>query len=167
MPFSRVVNGLAHRAAGVVAIGQCSAYGGIPAAGSNPAGIQSVTAVTGVNTINVAGCPPHPDWVVSVLVRLVLRIPITLDAYGRPADIYLSKVHQQCPRKNFTHATAFGQDGYCLEDLGCRGKLMESKAVCPYTGFNNHTSWCVEANAPCNGCTNPDFPGTNAFFNKV
>jgi hydrogenase small subunit len=60
---------LAAKATYVVSVGQCSAFGGIPAGKGNLTGATSVTnalqmaAVTTMNTVvNMPGCPAHPDW---------------------------------------------------------------------------------------------------------
>ena len=71
------VRQIARRARHVVAIGSCSAFGGVTAAGINPTdacGLQydgeldggllgpDFRDLSGLPVINIAGCPPHPDW---------------------------------------------------------------------------------------------------------
>jgi hydrogenase small subunit len=80
-----------------------------------------------------------------------------LDEYGRPVTLFNRTVHDQCERRGRQEARMFGQDGLCLEELGCHGP--DTKAPCPITRFNNGVNWCVDANALCIGCTNPKFPG--------
>ncbi|MDP1985083.1 MAG: HupU protein, partial [Sulfuritalea sp.] len=95
------VRQIAARARHVVAIGSCSSWGGITAAGMNPTdacGLQydgeavggllgpDFRDATGLPVVNVAGCPPHPDWITETLAALAhgrLRAE-HLDDYGRP-----------------------------------------------------------------------------------
>jgi len=56
--FQQAVTDLSSKAAKILSIGTCAAFGGIPATGSNPTQVKSVKAVTGQSTINIAGCPP-------------------------------------------------------------------------------------------------------------
>ena len=161
--FQQAVTTLASRAAAILCIGTCSAFGGIPAAPPNPTGVKSVKAVTGKTTINIAGCPPHPDWVVWVVAQLLLGKTITLDSYGRPTTLFTGKkVHDLCPRKGTHEADTFGIDRQCLKDLGCRGP--ETKANCPQGLWNGGVNWCIDANAPCLGCTNPNFPDLKPLY---
>jgi hydrogenase small subunit len=154
--FQTAVTDLAAKATKVVAIGTCAAYGGIPAAPPNPAGIKSVQAATGKTTLNIPGCAPHPDWITWAVVQLLLGATIQVDTYGRPTTLYGSTVHSRCPRREANEANNFGTDGRCLEEIGCRGP--DTRANCPTLKWNNGASWCVESNAPCLGCTEPNFP---------
>lgn len=150
--FQQAVIDLASRASKILAIGTCASFGGIPAAGPNPAKIKSVATVTGKSAINIAGCPVHPDWIVYPIAQLLAGKAISLDASGRPAAIYGNTVHSNCPRQNkYT----------CLWDKGCRGPAGHSN--CPSILWNNKANWCVNANAPCNACTEPTFPGDAAL----
>ncbi len=158
----QLVQSLSSRASAILSIGTCAAWGGIPAAGPNPTGVKGVAAATGKPTINVAGCPPHPDWIVWAIVQLVQGKTIARDSSGRPSALYASSIHDRCPRKGAGETKAFGDDGRCLKALGCRGP--NTRAQCPSLKWNNARNWCVDANAPCHGCTEPSFPGTGAFY---
>jgi len=165
--FKDAVVDLAARAAGVLCIGTCASFGGIPSAPPNPTGVKSVQAVTGKTTINIAGCPPHPNWLAWTVVQLLLGNSITLDSYGRPQQLFSGyTVHDMCWRRaNYDaglKASSFGVDSLCLYDLGCRGP--ETIASCPFGGWNGGANWCVDANAPCIGCTNSNFPGSAALY---
>jgi len=160
--FEQAVRTLADKAAGILCIGTCAAWGGIPAAPPNPTGVMGVKALTGKDTINIPGCPTHPDWIVWAVVQLLLGKPIALDSFGRPTQFFGTTVHDQCPRNGLTKATTIGVDNNCLMDLGCRGPA--TMANCPLQKWNNQVNWCVDANAPCIGCTEPGFPGTNPFY---
>ena len=154
--FQEAVTTLAGRAAAILCIGTCASWGGIPAAPPNPTGVRGVKAATGKNTINIAGCPPHPDWIVWAVVQILLGKTMTLDSFGRPTVLFGRKIHDHCPRKEFDKAHDFGIDLRCLKELGCRGP--STKANCQTQLWNGGTNWCVDANAPCVGCTEPQFP---------
>ncbi|MBI4763850.1 MAG: hypothetical protein HY787_04515 [Deltaproteobacteria bacterium] len=160
--FQDAVRTLAGKATAILSIGTCAAWGGIPAAPPNPAGIKGVKAVTGKTTINIAGCPPHPDWIVWTVAQLLLNNPVSLDSFGRPRSLFNKKVHDQCPRKEEDKANTYGIDKRCLKELGCRGP--ETRGNCPTALWNNKVNWCVDANAPCIGCTEPTFSGTKSFY---
>lgn len=152
----------AAKASKIVCVGTCASWGGMPTMGGNPAGIVGVKALTGKTTINVAGCPANPDWTVWAIVQILTNKAIALDSNGRPTALYKDSVHSQCPRRGTSPATTFAQDGRCLKGLGCRGP--STSANCPVNRWNNGVSWCVGNNAPCIGCTSPDFPTTSAFY---
>jgi len=152
--FQQAVTDLSARAARILSIGTCASFGGIPAAGPNPTQIRSVSAATGKSTINIAGCPPHPDWIIYPIVQLILGRSISLDASRRPTAIYGQTVHSACPRRNTPNT--------CLSPKGCRGP--GTYCNCPTAMWNNKTNWCVNANAPCYACTEPTFPGTASMY---
>ncbi len=160
--FASAVSRLASKAAHTVCIGSCASFGGIPAAGANQAGIRGVGAHTARPTINVPGCPPHPDWMVWTLVQLLLNKPVTLDSQRRPTALYTRKIHEVCPLKGTSPARTLGVANRCLKELGCKGP--ETKAACPNQFFNGGVNWCIGAGAPCLGCTENRFPGNEAFY---
>jgi hydrogenase small subunit len=150
------VNELAAKAAKIICIGTCSSYGGISAAAPNPTAVKGVKALTGKTTINIPGCPPHPDWIVWTIAQLLAGVTPTLDSSGRPTALYGSTVHSKCPRQNTAWATSPTQTGQCLINLGCKGR--NTRADCPTRKWNNGVNWCVGADALCQGCTNSTFP---------
>jgi hydrogenase small subunit len=166
--FQQAVHDLASRAAYVLAIGNCAAFGGIPAAGPNPLQVKSVSAANpGLSTVNIAGCPPHPDWITWVVVQLLLgnkpgSAAFPLDGSRRPTQFFSQTVHNQCPRRKSTRAIAFGVDNACLMYMGCQGPV--TFANCPAQLWNNKQNWCIDANGRCLGCTEPAFP-FSALFN--
>jgi NiFe hydrogenase small subunit HydA len=162
--FEEVVLQYAPNASQVVCIGQCSSYGGVSAAPPNPAQTKSIQQITGLTTINVAGCPPHPDWVVWVIAKLVAGQSIPLDSHGRPQELFPDRIHEHCQLRYAPKAQHYGEDGKCLMYLGCRGVQSQSKGECPSHMFNNGVNFCTIAGAPCFGCTNPNFPGNQSFF---
>jgi len=151
---------------------------------ASPTGVLSVRqalAAGGVSVpllVNIPGCPSHPAWVAWTVVQLILGNVIELDGYDRPTTIYGNKdvdsmtlnIHENCPRNvklgpPNERATTFGQDRKCLEDLGCRGPV--TFADCPARKWNSGetgpANWCIDANAPCIGCVEPDFPGAGFY----
>jgi hydrogenase small subunit len=159
---------LAGGAAAILCIGSCASFGGIPAGNPNPTGIKSVRDIIGASTINIPGCPPHPDWIVWTIAQLLAGTSPKLDADGRPADLFSGKygVHKNCPRKEIDEkAETFAEDGLCLKKLGCRGP--ESKADCAIRQWNSGTNWCIGANAICLACTETGFPDKfSPFYRK-
>lgn len=158
--FLQAVQWLAPKAMKILSIGTCAAFGGIPASGGNPTGIKTVSAATGKATINIAGCPPHPDWIFGVVAQLLIGKAIPLDSLSRPAQYFNKKIHDICPNKDMIKVKTLGTVG-CYKEIGCRGP--EARASCPTLKWNNGVNWCIGANAPCLGCTEPTFPGTASF----
>lgn len=150
------VKQLAPLASAVLSIGTCASFGGIPGGNPNPTGIKTVKAVTGINTINIPGCPTHPDWVVWTIAQLLAGKNPARDSNGRPTTLFGKSVHSGCPRNGSDWAMAHGVDGLCLQNLGCKGP--NTHGDCSTRLWNNKTNWCVGANAICLGCTESGFP---------
>jgi hydrogenase small subunit len=145
---------------------------------------MGVGQFTGRPTINISGCPANPDWVVWAIVQLLTGSPVTLDADGRPTALYSTGhngapeapiIHDKCPRNpgNFGTPLAinFGEDGHCLENLGCRGPHTKSRCNASWCGIGGHVypqphpgHWCIGVNAPCHGCVEKTFPGPESFY---
>ncbi len=171
------VTELARDALAVIAIGTCASFGGIPAAPPNPTKCTSVQKVLEANgikkpLINVPGCPPHPDWFVGTVAGVILNgLPKAeeLDDFLRPKAFYGKLIHENCPRRAYfdegKFARKFGDEG-CLYELGCKGPITH--ADCPLRRWNSGTNWVIGAGAPCNGCTQPEFPNETApFYEKL
>ncbi len=159
------VQTLAPNAAAILSIGTCASHGGIPAASPNPTGIVSVGELTGLNTVNMPGCPTHPDWIVWTVAHLLAGEMPQLDDRSRPTALYGTEIHKNCPRKGQGEAKTFGIANKCLKELGCKGP--ETKADCPSRKWNNGTNWCIGAGAICIGCTERDFPDKFSPFYKL
>jgi hydrogenase small subunit len=171
------VTELAQDALAVIAIGTCASFGGIPAAPPNPTSctsVQKALAAKGISKplINIPGCPPHPDWFVGTVASVILSgLPKAedLDDFLRPKAFYGKLIHENCPRRAYfdegKFAKKFGEDG-CLYELGCKGPI--TYADCPLRRWNSGTNWVIGAGAPCNGCTQPEFPDQTApFYEKL
>jgi hydrogenase small subunit len=150
------VKELGAKAKQVICVGTCASFGGACGAAPNPTGIKGVSAATGLSTINIPGCPAHPDWIVWTIAQLLSGVTPTLDSSKRPTYIYGKTVHSQCPRQNQPWATSLTQTGLCMGNLGCKGR--ETYADCPTRKWNNGTSWCVQSDSLCQGCTQNGFP---------
>jgi NiFe hydrogenase small subunit HydA len=166
---------IAAQARYVVAIGSCSAFGGIPAAGVNPtdaAGLQHDGMVGGgvlgpyfrneggLPVVNVSGCPPHPDWITETLLLLAqgrMR-PDDLDEFGRPRFFADHLVHHGCPRNEYYEFKAGaqkpGDQGCLMENRGCKG--TQAHADCNQRLWNGEGS-CLRGGYACIRCTEPDF----------
>jgi hydrogenase small subunit len=166
--MQQAVQELASKALAIICVGTCAAWGGIPAAGSNPTQVVGVKALTGKTTVNIAGCPTNPDWVVWAIVQLLVGNPITLGADGRPTALFSSQgtIHDKCPREEEEEAGRFGLDGQCLKKLGCRGPKTRSRCENCWNGKAGAGHWCIGVNAPCHGCVESTFPGTKSFFTE-
>ena len=164
--YQEAIADLAAGAAAVVCVGTCASFGGIAHAGSNDTDVITGGEAAGRPVINIPGCPAHPDWIAWAVVQLVLGNPVELDSFNRPTALYGEEVHANCPRRlgaptHVGFATTFGQDHLCLLNLGCRGPM--AFADCPSRKRNNGVNWCVDANAMCFACVQPDFPGGSFY----
>ena len=171
------VTELARDSLAVIALGTCAAFGGISAGAPNPTSAKPVKEVLdskGINKplINIPGCPPHPDWFVGTVAGVILNgLPTAddLDDFLRPKAFYGKLIHENCPRRAYfdegKFAKKFGDEG-CLYELGCKGPI--TYADCPLRRWNSGTNWVIGAGAPCNGCTQPEFPDQTApFYEKL
>ncbi|MBC7347519.1 MAG: hydrogenase small subunit [Clostridia bacterium] len=171
-----VVEEAARAAAAVIALGTCASFGGIPAAAPNPSGCIGMEELLDrqglkVPLVNVPGCPPHPDWFVGTVAALLLgdlQLP-PLDDLKRPLAFYGSLIHENCPRRAYFDEGKFakqpGEPG-CLYYVGCKGPVTYSD--CPKRLWNGGTNWCIGTGAPCQGCTQPEFPDLVApFYQKT
>jgi len=177
VPMGDRVSELAKDAMAVIALGTCASFGGISAAAPNPTGCQPVKEFLDSKGIakplvNIPGCPPHPDWFTGTLASILLNgLPASedLDDFLRPKAFYGKLIHENCPRRAYfdegKFAKKFGDEG-CLYELGCKGPITYSD--CPLRRWNNGTNWVIGAGAPCNGCTQPEFPDmTSPFYERL
>ena len=153
----------APKAAMIVALGSCAAWGGVAAAAPNPTGARGVPEVlSGKNVVTIPGCPPNPYNLLSTLLHFVTfkKLP-ELDQKGRPKFAYDRLIHESCERRPHfdagRFALQFGDDlhrqGACLYKLGCKGP--ETWANCPSVlfGETGAGTWPVGVGHPCFGCS--------------
>ena len=175
LPMITWVQKLAVRARYVIAVGTCTAYGGINAAGDNvteACGLQfdgdecggllgkDFRALSGLPVINIAGCPTHAEWVIDTLCSLALGAfgIDDLDAVQRPCFYTEQLVHHGCPKNEFYEFKASAQKpsdlGCLMENMGCKG--TQAHADCntrPWHGVGS----CIRGGFACISCTEPGF----------
>jgi len=167
IPMTKTLLELVKKADAIIALGTCASFGGIPKGSGNVTGAVPVSEFLKQNSvkkplINVPGCPPHPDWFVNTVAKVILfglPKPEELDELGRPKDFYGKLIHDNCPRRAHFDVGRFARNPNepgCLYELGCKGPV--TYADCPLRKWNNGTNWCVDNNSPCNGCTEPGYP---------
>jgi hydrogenase small subunit len=177
VPFKQWVTDLGRKALAVIALGTCASFGGIPGGRPNPTGVKSVMDIfkeEKIKTplINVPGCPPHPDWFVGTVAKILiggLPKPEEIDDWLRPKDFYGTLIHENCQRRAFfdegKFAKSFGEEG-CLYELGCKGPI--TYADCPLRQWNNGVNWCIKSGMGCQGCTQSEFPDfIGSFYEKL
>lgn len=160
-------------AAAVLAIGNCASFGGVPAANAEVTNAKPVSEIVATideekPVVNVAGCPPHPDWLMGSLLDVLLWItgdkgPPELNENRCLERFYRTTIHENCERREAFENKRFLLDwndldpseNLCLLKLGCRG--MKTHGDCPTRRWNEAINWCVGTNSPCQGCTEPGF----------
>ncbi len=154
----------------IIALGTCASYGGIPAAKGSVTGAKGVTEIFkqyGIKTptINLPGCPMHPDWVVGSILHLLEKGVPELDADGRPVLFYGENIHENCPHldelDNDIMAKTLSDPKGCRMDQGCAGP--NTSADCFKRKWNSGLNWCVD-NSICIGCVEPGFPDASSPF---
>jgi ferredoxin hydrogenase small subunit len=179
------VTALAQSARYTVAVGTCAAYGGIPAAagdhtdgtglhwhGDAAGGLlgESYRSASGLPVINIAGCAPHPGWIVETLAALALGdlTAADLDHFGRPRAFADHLAHHGCARNEFYEfkaSAARPSDRGCLmENLGC--KATQAPGDCNMRRWNGHGS-CTDAGYACIKCTSPGFETPGSAFQET
>lgn len=149
------------KAAAIINVGTCSAYGGLPAADPNPTKCQAVgEVIKGKPIINIAGCPPHPDWIVGTIAHVLLYKEVPeLDSAGRPTMFFKGIIHDNCQRRQYfdngIFAKNFGDPG-CMIQLGCKGPMAHCDSTTRL--WNGGVNWCVMCGGVCLACTEPQFP---------
>lgn len=74
---------LAGKASAIVCAGTCASFGGIPAAGPNPAAVKKVSDIISQDVINIPGCPVHPERLVLTLAKLIAGETVRLLPDGK------------------------------------------------------------------------------------
>ena len=161
--LTQMIDNLTPDAAGLIAVGTCAAFGGIPAGKPNPTQVKGLAEYTNKNVVNVSGCPAHPDWVIGTLVHLLHFGAPELDKHGRPTLFYGKNLHENCPNYSFfsngKYAEKLGDEG-CLVGVGCKGPL--AFADCPLRHWNSGVNWCIGSGTGCIACCEPGFPDASS-----
>lgn len=165
------VDFLGKNAMAALTVGTCAAYGGFPSGEPNPSGSMGLTEAFNmlkISTpiINIPGCPCHPDWFIGTVAKILLYgmpKPKELDEQGRLKLFFNRSVHSRCINRDYMDdgifASRFGEEG-CLLELGCKGPFTYSD--CPIRLWNGSVNWCINAGAPCIGCTEKGFPDAHS-----
>lgn len=158
-----ILNETYPHAAAVIAMGSCSSWGGIPAAGPNPTGAKGITElVKGKPVVTIPGCPPNPYNLLSTVIHfLTLKKLPELDEKGRPTFAYSRVIHENCERRPHFDAGRFAiqygdenhRKGYCLYKLGCKGPETFNNCSTLQFGDTGAGTWPVGAGHPCFGCS--------------
>jgi hydrogenase small subunit len=161
-PALEVLADVGGKAAAIVAIGSCAAWGGIPSADPDPTGAVGVVDLLPSQTIvNLPGCPPNPYTLLGVLLQFADSKTLPeMDAERRPKFAYDRDIHEHCPRRAHFDAGHFvkqfgdegHREGWCLYEMGCKGP--DTHAGCSTRHFNEIPDvWPIGIGAPCIGCT--------------
>jgi hydrogenase small subunit len=161
-PFNEIVRGTAERAAAIIGVGACAAFGGIPRATPSK-GVPLSKVLPGKTIINLPTCPVHMDHLVGTIIYfLVTHKSPPLDKLGRPLMYYGMSVHDNCRRRAHFDDGEFLSDWndpkqkeWCLLEKGCKGP--ETYSDCPIRRWNSGINFCIDAGAPCQGCSEPEF----------
>ena len=157
-----IVNEVAADAGGIIAIGSCASWGGVPSADPNPTGATGAPMVLkGKTVVTIPGCPANPyNLLGTVLQYATLGTLPALDELNRPKFAYGQTIHEHCPRRAHFDAGRFAleygdpghREGWCLYRLGCKGPATH--ANCSVNHFNEVVgAWPIGLGHPCFGCT--------------
>ncbi|MBX7172515.1 MAG: hypothetical protein K1X72_16225 [Pyrinomonadaceae bacterium] len=166
------INRLAKNALAVVAMGTCSAYGGVHASAGNPTGAMGLPDYLGwdwrskadIPIVCVPGCPTMPDNMTQTLVYLLQqfnnKLPmIELDEVLRPRWLYEATLHEGCDRGGYYEQAQFAEkigDKECIVKQGCWGPVVNCNVG--KRGWTNGVGGCANVGGVCIGCTMPAFP---------
>ena len=152
----------------IVSFGSCASFGGIPHAKGNATGAMGVQKFLkeigrddlARKVINLPRCPGHPHSLVITLAGLIEGVTPELDKYNRPKAFYGWNMHSDlCPYRPYFEKEDFCKFGQsesgCRYKIGCKGPITWTD--CPLVKWNG-ISYCVEAGAPCIGCSEPEWP---------
>jgi hydrogenase small subunit len=160
--FREIVKETAENAVAIMAVGACAAYGGIPR-GTPTQGMPLSKVLPDRTIINLPTCPVHMDHLMGTVIHfLVTQKAPPLDKLGRPLMYYGMTVHDNCRRRGHFDEDQFLTDwndpeqrDWCLLMKGCKGP--ETYSDCPIRRWNNGINFCIDAGAPCQGCSEPEF----------
>ncbi len=161
--FREIVMETAENAALVIGVGSCASYGaGI--VGTTPSEGGGVAEfVKNKPVVLLPTCPVKPSRLVSTIMYYLStgKVP-ELDRYKRPVAFYSELLHDNCPRRGQFEKGNFLTDWndprqreYCLLLKGCKGPRTYTD--CAQVWWNDGANFCINAGAPCAGCTQPEF----------
>jgi len=175
IPMMTLIEQLAQKSQYTLAIGSCTAYGGMTRSNKNQTdvkGLQYIAEQKGgllgsdylsksdMPVINIAGCPAHPEWILHTIQAIALDKfdANEIDTVQRPKFYTEHLAHHACPKNEYyeykASAAKPGQAGCLMENLGC--KATQAAADCNIRLWNGHGS-CPKAGYACINCTAPGF----------
>ena len=175
------IDRLAPRAAAVLALGTCAAYGGIPAMRNNPTGAMGLRdylgwkweSRRGLPVVNLPGCPVQPDNITETLLYLVLHIAewrrrSTSTSRGARGGSSTARCTSAAIAPGMAEQGLFSEhpgDGRCLVKLGCKGPVV--KCNVPVRGWVSGIGGCPNVGGICMACTMPGFPDKYMPFSEA
>jgi hydrogenase small subunit len=166
------IDRLAPNAWAVVAVGTCSAYGGIHAMEGNPTGCMGLPDYLGwtgrskadIPIVCIPGCPVQPDNFTETLLiffyMAVGRSPmIPMDEALRPTWLFGSTVHEGSDRGGYYEQAQFANEygsPLCIVKLGCWGPVVQCNVG--KRGWMAGMGGCPNVGGICIRCTMPGFP---------
>ncbi len=160
----------------IITVGTCASFGGIFAKGyPNRYGLHYKEEALHTRyksfkdkTINISGCPIHPETLASTLYSIKKEYYIKLDHYQRPKEYFGFTTHNGCLRNEYFEYKIdnhqFGNlEGCMFYDHGCQGPFTNSS--CNKVLWNEVSSK-TRSGHPCVGCTEPLFPKANLLSTK-
>lgn len=175
-PAMEVLADVGAKAAAIIAIGSCAAWGGIPSADPAPTGaVGVVDLMPNKPIVNLPGCPPNPYTLLGVVLQYADSGTLPeLDDERRPKFAYDRDIHEHCPRRPHFDAGRFvkqfgdqgHREGWCLYEMGCKGP--DTHAGCSTRHFNEIPDvWPIGIGAPCIGCTEKSIAFRMPMFQVV
>ena len=143
---------LASKASAIVCAGTCASFGGIPAAGDNPAKVKKVSEVISQDVINIPGCPVHPERLVQTLAKVIASETVTLLPQGGSMGGEIGRCHTCHNHAQDAHLLPYGHPpryNKTCSDPGCHGYgqnldeddhpivLGQSCSSCHSSGFDD------------------------------
>jgi hydrogenase small subunit len=169
-----ILQTVAKDAAAIVAWGSCASNGCVQSAKPNPTHATPIHKLVDQPVINVPGCPPIADVMMSVVTHLLVlgQMP-ALDSLGRPKEFYGRRVHDTCYRRANYDAGLFvesfddenARKGYCLYKMGCRGPVTYN--ACSVVKWNEGTSYPIQSGHGCIGCSEAGFWDNEPFYQHL
>jgi len=175
IPMMTLIEQLAEKAKHILAIGSCTAFGGMTRSNKNQTGIKGLQysgeqkggllgrdylSEENMPVVNIAGCPAHPEWIMHTIQAIALNkfTRDEVDSFQRPKFYTEHLAHHACPKNEYyeykASAAKSGQAGCLMENLGC--KATQAAADCNIRLWNGHGS-CPKAGYACINCTAPEF----------
>jgi hydrogenase small subunit len=153
------------KAIGVIAVGSCATFGGLPKVAPNPTDAVGVMdLITHIPVVNLSGCPMNVVNLTATIVHfLTFKEFPALDKLNRPLFAHGQIIHHNCERRGHFDAGEFVKEwgdeghraGWCLYQMGCKGPVATYN--CPAVRWNDGMNWPVGAGHGCIACAAPDF----------